>query len=97
MFIILGVPIFVSAMFGRLSLGGLIHFEIMDGREREATFSEEEPDSKGSAGVDFNNFFAEGLLVEPPFDEKGYTSFVSRVGVMGMKDLVGFDKSLSGG
>ena len=71
MFIVLGVAVFVSAMFGSLSLGGLIHFEIMDGREREATFSEEEPDSKGSAGVDFDNFFAEGLLVEPPFDERG--------------------------
>ena len=50
-------------MFGRLSLGGLIHFEIMDGREREATFSEEEPDSKGSARIDFGNFFAESLLI----------------------------------
>ena len=84
-------------MFGRLSLGGLIHFEIMDGREREATFSEEEPDSKGSARVDFGNFFAESLLIKPPLDKEGYSCFVSRVGVMRVEDLVGFDKSLSGG
>jgi hypothetical protein len=95
--IVLGVTIFVGAMFGRLSLGGLVHFEIVNGCEREASFGEEKPDSEGSARVDFSNFFAERLLVEPTLEKKGDSCFVSRVGVVRVEDLAGFGKLLPGG
>ena len=62
--VVLGVTIFVGAMFGRLSLGGLVHFEIVNGCEREASFGEEKPDSEGSARVDFSNFFAERMSIK---------------------------------
>ena len=88
--IVLGISVFVRAMFGSLSLCGVVHLKVVKRRGREAAIGEKESDREDSARVDFDHFFPKSLAINSELNKDGDASLVAKARVVRVEDFVGF-------